>query len=81
MVTFLVFKIAPVGSYGPAKMRSSSHIPSKVNGAPFEISKYKSDSVASLILTLLKCEKNIVLRLTYILTFQSVQIDIVLKQA
>ena len=58
-VKFLVFKIAPVGSYGPAKMRSSSHIPSKVNGAPFEISKYKSDGVASLILTLLKCEKNI----------------------
>ena len=59
VVKFLVFKIAPVGSYGPAKMRSSSHIPSKVNGAPFEISKYKSDGVASLILTLLKCEKNI----------------------
>ena len=28
----LVFKIAPLGSYGQAKMRSSSHIPSKVNG-------------------------------------------------
>ena len=47
MVKFLVFKIAPVGSYGPVKIRSSSHIPSKVNGAPFEISKYKSDGVAS----------------------------------
>ena len=23
-------------------MRSSSHIPSKVNGSPFEVSKYKS---------------------------------------
>ena len=55
----LVFKIAPVGSYGPAKMRSSSHIPSNVNGAPFEISKYRSDGVASLILTLLKCEKTL----------------------
>ena len=54
-----IFKIAPVRSYGPAKMRSSSHIPSKVNGSPFEISKYKSDGVASLILTLLKCERNI----------------------
>ena len=38
----LVFKIAPFGSYGPDKMRSSSHIPSKVDGAHFEISKYKS---------------------------------------
>ena len=59
VVKFLVFKIAPVGSYGPAKMRSSSHIPSKVNGSPLEVSKYKSNSVVSLILTLLKFEKNI----------------------
>ena len=42
MVKFLVFKIAPVGSYGPAKIRSSSHIPSTVNGDSFKISKYKS---------------------------------------
>ena len=38
------FKIAPVGSYGPAKIRSSSQSPSKVNGAPFEFSKYLSQA-------------------------------------
>ena len=42
MVKLLVFKIASVGSHGPAKMKSSFHIPSKVNGALLKLSKYKS---------------------------------------
>ena len=54
VVKFLVFKIAPLGSYGPAKMRSSSHIPSKVNGSPFELSKYKSGAGLNVFYTFQK---------------------------